>query len=456
MKISKFVGSIALATTLSLAAFATEPEASSVYSDYDRISGSDRYSTSVQVSKKGWAYNSTNTVVLAVGNNYPDALSGVPLAKKYNAPILLVKKDGVPSAVLSEIKRVGAEKAFVLGGTGAISNAVITQLKNAGITAERVAGKDRHETSALIAKKVGGTSAVVASGSSFPDSLAIASYAAERGMPILLTTPSKMMPSVETEVKKYANVTVVGGEGAVSKAVYTKIDQTATVKRVAGKDRYETAAKIVTDLYPATVSSALVASGQEFADALTGSAYGAKTKKPVLLVKKTALPAATKSAISAKNVSSLTVVGGQAAVSNEALSPTQTAIAPSSTALRNAIVEESKKYIGIKYLYGGETTAGFDCSGYIQYVYKQEGQTVPRTTSQMANFGTAVSYANAKPGDVIILDLKNSKPTTPTHAGIYLGNGQFIHASYSRGIVIQAVSLLDWDQKIVSVRSFIK
>lgn len=468
MKIIKWFGTLALASVISVSTFISTSEAS-VYTDFDRIAGSSRFETAIKVSQEGWPSNSTDHVLLAIGDNYPDALSGAPLSKKLNAPILLTKKDSVPSEVLNEIKRVGAENVTVLGGAGTISDAVLSQLKSAGINTTRLAGKNRHATSAMIAEKVGGTTAVIASGETFADSLAIASYAAEKGMPILLTTPGKMLPEVEAIAKNYDKVIVVGGNLAVNDSVIAKLkaNGTTTVERVSGKSRYETAAAVVSKFYPSTVGSSLVASGQEFADALTGSALGAKKQKPVLLVKQSSLPSATKAIISEKNVSELTVIGGKIAVSPDALNPDPPpAPAPAPAPepkpepvidVRSLIVEESYKYSGTRYVYGGTTPNGFDCSGFIQYVFKQEGISLPRTTGQMAGAGKAVSYANAKPGDVIILDLNNYRPTTASHAGIYLGNGKIIHAGLSGGVSVMSLnaSWANWDKKIVSVRSFV-
>lgn len=458
----KSVKILALALTISASTCVLTPEASTIFDDFDRISGKDRYQTAVAVSQEGWAANSTTNVVLAIGDNYPDALAGAPLAKKLNSPILLVKKDEVPVSVLAEIKRIGAKNATVLGGKGIVSDLVLAQLEQAGIQTTRISGANRHQTSALIAQRVGGTKAIVATGSGFADSLAIASYAAEKGMPILLTDSGKMLPEVEQSIKNYTDVIVVGGTGAVSSEVFNKIDETATATRISGKDRYSTAAKVVADLYPSTVAASLIASGEQFADALTGSALGAKQRKPIFLARKDTLPAVTKNAITAKSVGALTVIGGEGAVSSGALSPAATA-APTPVSLpaaeiRNGIVEESKKYMGVPYLYGGTIPSkGFDCSGYLQYVFAKKNIAIPRTTALMASAGKAVSYAAAKPGDIIILDLNNAVPTRPSHAGIYLGDGKMIHAGYSTGVTIMTLnaSWANWDKKIVTVRSFV-
>ncbi|MDS8741894.1 cell wall-binding repeat-containing protein, partial [Streptococcus pneumoniae] len=148
--------------------------------------GADRYITAVELSKEGW--ESSDTVVLARGDNYADALAGVPLAKKHDAPLLLSRTAKLPADTYEEIKRLGAKTVHVLGGTGAISDAVVKQLKSDGITVERISGADRFETAAKIAEKFGKSeSAIVVSGTNFPDALSVASYAGSEGTPILLS-----------------------------------------------------------------------------------------------------------------------------------------------------------------------------------------------------------------------------------------------------------------------------
>lgn len=123
-----------------------------------------------------------------------------------------------------------------------------------------------------------------------------------------------------------------------------------------------------------------------------------------------------------------------------------TGIAPSADALktpvsngsRNKIVEEAKKYLGVPYLWGGSTPNGFDCSGYVQYVLKQAGISVPRTTEQQAQVGKYISKSALRPGDLVFL--QNTYRAGISHVGIYIGNGQMIHASSSKGVTISHLS----------------
>ncbi|WFA10234.1 peptidoglycan-binding protein [Tissierella sp. Yu-01] len=104
--------------------------------------------------------------------------------------------------------------------------------------------------------------------------------------------------------------------------------------------------------------------------------------------------------------------------------------------LANNIIVTAKKYLGVRYSYGGSSPNGFDCSGFTSYVYKQHGITLPRATTGQATFGTKVSKADLRTGDLVIFS--NTYKSGPSHAGIYIDNGKFIHASSvgSGGVII--------------------
>ena len=99
----------------------------------------------------------------------------------------------------------------------------------------------------------------------------------------------------------------------------------------------------------------------------------------------------------------------------------------------NAMVELAYSLIGSPYMAGGNTPAGFDCSGFVQYLYSRIGISISRSTSTQLYDGVAVSYENAQPGDILLWGYANG---IITHSAIYVGNGQMIHATNPRQGVI--------------------
>lgn len=104
----------------------------------------------------------------------------------------------------------------------------------------------------------------------------------------------------------------------------------------------------------------------------------------------------------------------------------------------NNIIATAKQYIGTPYRSGGTTAAGFDCSGFTQYVYNKYSITVPRSSSAQASAGSQLSKNELKTGDLVIFS--NTYRKGPSHTGIYIGNGDFIHSSSSKGITIDNIN----------------
>ena len=103
-----------------------------------------------------------------------------------------------------------------------------------------------------------------------------------------------------------------------------------------------------------------------------------------------------------------------------------TAVAASSS-LGQQVVDYAKQYLGTPYVYGGNGPNSFDCSGYTSYVYRHFGYTLNRTASGQLSNGTSVSKSELQPGDLVFFRYNTSKAAS--HVGIYIGGGQFIHAS---------------------------
>ncbi|ANU18008.1 hypothetical protein BBI11_13600 [Planococcus maritimus] len=247
-----------------------------------RLSGENRYETAIAVSKQGW--ESADTVVIARGDQYADALTAAPLADQYDAPILLTRSGALASGVAEEIARLGATNAIVLGGTQAVSADVFAELEGLDLDVERIGGATRYDTAVAIADELetDGTEAVVVSGVNFPDALSAGSYAAVNDKPILLTRPDYIPAATADELEFYDTTTIIGGSQAVSEEV---ADAMPDATRVSGADRYLTSAAVAELLFE-DAGEGLAANGQNFPDALTGNALAAAYEAPMLLVKK--------------------------------------------------------------------------------------------------------------------------------------------------------------------------
>lgn len=250
-------------------------------SEFLRYSGNDRYKTSAAISKAGWTQS--DYIVIATGQDYPDALCATPLAGKYNAPILLTPKAYLDAEVEKEIDRLKPKNAFIVGGTGVVSTTVETKLRNKGINITRVAGANRFETSALVAKYLSSSPiAFIVTAYNYPDALSIASYAAYKNAPILLTAKDKLDASVNKIVFNgtIKNTYVIGGSGIITDNLLKTLP---TPKRIAGANRYETNLAILNN-FNFNLSNTFVATGTHFADALSGSALAGRYGAPIILI----------------------------------------------------------------------------------------------------------------------------------------------------------------------------
>ena len=262
-----------------------------------RLAGSDRYATSAAISAATFAPG-VPVAYVAVGGNFPDALSGAPAGGVKKGPVLLATPSSIPAAVQQELIRLKPARIVILGGSGTVSDSVKAALRaytTGSVT--RLAGSDRYSTSAAISAATfapGVPVAYVAVGGNFPDALSGAPAGGVKKRPGA-ARGSEVDPRrrpAELERLRPARIVILGGSGTVSDSVKAALRPytTGSVTRLAGSDRYATSAAISAATFAPGAPVAYVAVGGNFPDALSGAPAGGVKGGPVLLVAQTSIP----------------------------------------------------------------------------------------------------------------------------------------------------------------------
>lgn len=306
--------SVLLSAALVLGVYSTNPISSEAAATEQVLAGSNRHSTAVQVSQKGWS--SAENVVLVNDSAIADALAATPLAEELNAPILLTGKNKLNSTTKSEIERLGAQNIYLIGGESVLSDNLSAEISG---RTYRISGSSREKTALAIAKKINElnpvkTIAVVNGTTGLADAVSIASVAAEKDMAIILSNPKSGISAS----KDFINSTgieksyVIGGDKAVSDYVMSSLPG---AERVSGSNRNNTNAKVIEKFYTSSsLNNIYVAkngSGNagQLIDALAVGVLAAKNSSPVLIVSNS-LSASQRNVVRSKEIGIITRVGG--------------------------------------------------------------------------------------------------------------------------------------------------
>ena len=282
-----------------------------------RLEGSDRFETAIAVSNEFKRLSDKNNekvenVVLANAFDYPDSLASAPLSKIYNAPLLLTEKDKLNSKTEAQLKKLNIKKVFIVGGTGVVSQNVENKLKSMGITVERLAGEDRYQTSLKIANKVLDyrlanapinflgykyRSIFLVDGYRYTDALTLAGMSGRNDTPIVL------LPSNEVkidDVKGLRELIDKASEGQNYKEIPTEklgiysflpyfnddfLENLPNCYMHGANENKYTANLGINNLNKAMLrndDNVMMATGENFPDALAGGALAAKLNMPVV------------------------------------------------------------------------------------------------------------------------------------------------------------------------------
>ncbi len=287
-----------------------------------RWSGRDRIDTAAEVSRRTHA-EGCDIVYVARADAFADALAGGVAAALAGAPVLLTWPTRVPPATVAELQRLDPSRIYLLGGELAADSGVEATLNGyARRGVERVFGQTRYDTAARISQvtfpRPGVPVAFIASGEGFADALAGIPAAAVAGGPILLTRRDQVPAATARELDRLRpdRCFVLGGTAVVSKAVVERLESFTSkpVTRLAGSDRYATAAAIVAATVEAA-ETAVIATGRDFPDGLAAGPAAVALGGAVLLVPGETIPEGTDRELRRLAPDRIVIVGGTGAVS---------------------------------------------------------------------------------------------------------------------------------------------
>ncbi|WP_304262547.1 cell wall-binding repeat-containing protein [Kallipyga massiliensis] len=292
----------------------------------DRIGGSTRYTTAIEASKRFFP-SGADTVLLARGSDFADALTAAPLAKALKSPILLADGKEVSKDLQNELERLEPKNIILIGGKLAVSSEIEEALsKMDGVEVTRLFGENRFETSAKIAKAVKALNdkdqvktekALLASGMVAADALSASPYAAYNRMPILLTRKDNLPKEVSKVMKdlKLQSIELLGGDVAIDNKVQAEVGKTVTkMERIYGETRFETSIKIAEKFTERDSQTVFLATGMNFADALVFGAIAGEIKAPMILTRPESLPDLAKDYLTLVHPSLTYVAGLDSAV----------------------------------------------------------------------------------------------------------------------------------------------
>jgi putative cell wall-binding protein len=301
-----------------LTSFTINASAAEVNSD-TILGGSNRFETAIKISENGWS-TSDRAVLINGEKGLVDALTATPYAYAKNAPILITAPGKLTPATANRLTKMGVKNVDVVGGTNSVSEGVVTELKNKGITVNRISGASRYDTSLAVAKEIDKIQdvaqiAVVNGDKGIPDAVSVAAPAASKKMPILLAdnnglnAASKKFVADESVTTSY----VIGSTGSVSDAVLNSLPGTKT--RLGGADRHDTNAAVIKEFYTATslsniyvAKSGRVKTDDEIVDALAAGVLAARNGNPIVLVGNS-INASQQTLLASKKFTKLTQIG---------------------------------------------------------------------------------------------------------------------------------------------------
>ena len=224
---------------------------------------------------------------------FAEAIATGPLAAKRDGPVLLTRRDRLPSVTVDELNRLRPQQIVVVGGPDVVSEAVAARLASFAVsgTVSRLGSNGRYATSAAISRDgfaPNRSVAYVASGTSFAAAVSGSTAAAVKHAPLLLTKRDALPAPLKGELARLApdRIVILGDSGEVSAAVENELSGYAPrVRRIAGGTRYATSAAVSRATFATGTSNLFLARGDRYADTLAVAPVAARAGAPLLLVR---------------------------------------------------------------------------------------------------------------------------------------------------------------------------
>ncbi len=308
-----------------------------------RIGAADRAATSVALSRNTLEPDSAyspglDTVYIANGWNFPDALAAAPVAALAGAPLLLVTPSDIPGSVADELRRLRPRTIVVVGGSASVSTDVerrLGEIVGSSTAVRRVAGQDRYATARAIAAAGfpdGADTILIATGRGFADALSAGAAAAVKKAPVLVvdgtadSADAATLALIRSLGVKHAEI--VGGPMSVSTSYEQSLSGIAglAVTRQWGGDRYETSVSVNSEAFPDLMrlgrgddftarAHVFLASGENFPDALAGVALAGRLAEPLYISPQSCIPQGVGAQLIGHAAGSAVLLGGPSALS---------------------------------------------------------------------------------------------------------------------------------------------
>ena len=283
------------------------------------LAGEDRFETAITISN---SWKKSQEAILVNSTATSDLLCATVLSSQIDCPILLTDKNKINESTINEIKRLNVNKLYLIGGADVINESIEKELNRDSIKTERISGKNRYETSINVANKINklkklDTVILVNGEHSVADAVSISPVAGNKNIPVIICKDKEAQIQIEwMESNNIKNSYIIGGEDVIHETIENGLkNNNINTKRIYGKDRYETNAKVIENFYKeSTINKIFYCKGKdlnkkdEIIDGMLVASLASKEKAPIILLGEN-LSKEQKDIIKKKDIKNLIQVG---------------------------------------------------------------------------------------------------------------------------------------------------